>query len=120
MALHCNFELIAPSAGDSLTHWRRDNSSSWKAGPIFGPADATGAVGFVESSWGPGNFEVVVGVGGSQLQHWWRRWSIGGETTKIPTGCGRNLRRSARELREFWHWWRAVLGSISKWSRSAG
>ncbi len=122
-ALHRNFELIAPSAGNSLTHWWRDNSSaslpwakaetmgndvadpptftattynrnfemvyrttagrlhhryfdqassSWKDGPIFGPNNATGAVGFIESSWGPGNFEVVVGVGGTQLQHWWR------------------------------------------------
>jgi hypothetical protein len=122
-ALHRNFELIAPSAGNSLTHWWRDNSSSslpwakaetmgndvadpptftgttynrnfemvyrttagrlhhryfdqssssWKDGPIFGPTNATGAVGFIESSWGPGNFEVVVGVGGGELQHWWR------------------------------------------------
>jgi hypothetical protein len=122
-ALHRNFELIAPSAGHSWTHWWRDNSStslpwsktvtigndvadpptftattynrnfemvyrttsgrlhhryfeqsssSWKDGPIFGPTNATGAVGFVESNWGPGNFEVVTGVGNSQLQHWWR------------------------------------------------
>jgi hypothetical protein len=122
-ALHRNFELIAPSAGNSWTHWWRDNSSSslpwakaetigndvadppiftattynrnfemvyrttggrlhhryfdqasskWQDGPVFGPTNATGAVGFIESSWGPGNFEVVVGVGGSQLQHWWR------------------------------------------------
>jgi hypothetical protein len=27
-ALHCNFELIAQSAGHSLTHWWRDNSSA--------------------------------------------------------------------------------------------
>lgn len=122
-ALHRNFELIAPSAGNACTHWWRDNSaatlpwakaetfgsdvadpptftattynrnfemvyrttggrlhhryfdqasSSWKDGPIFGPINATGAVGFIESAWGPGNFEVVVGVGGEQLQHWWR------------------------------------------------
>lgn len=125
-ALHRNFELIAPSASNSLTHWWRDNSSatlswakaetigndvadpptftattynrnfemvycttagrlhhryydqgssSWQDGPVFGPANATGAVGFIESSWGPGNFEVVVGVGGNQLQHWWRSGS---------------------------------------------
>jgi len=122
-ATHRNFELIAPSAGNSLTHWWRDNSSStlpwakattmandvadpptftattyngnfemiyrttagrlhhrffdqassaWKDGPVVGPTNATGAVGFVESGWGPGNFEVVVAVGGNQLQHWWR------------------------------------------------
>ncbi len=125
-ALHRNFELIAPSAGNSWTHWWRDNSSSglpwakaetigndvadpptftattynrnfemvyrttggrlhhryfdqaaqkWDDGPIFGPTNANGAVGFIESSWGPGNFEVVVGIGGAQLQHWWRSGS---------------------------------------------
>jgi hypothetical protein len=125
-ALHRNFELIAPSAGSSWTHWWRDNSSGalpwakaetigndvadpptftattynrnfemvyrttggrlhhryfdqaaqrWDDGPIFGPTNASGAVGFIESSWGPGNFEVVVGIGGGQLQHWWRSGS---------------------------------------------
>lgn len=122
-ALHRNFELIAPSAANSWTHWWRDNSSSslpwakaetigndvadpptftattynrnfemvyrttggrlhhryfdqsgnkWDDGPIFGPTNATGAAGFIESNWGPGNFEVVVGIEGGQLQHWWR------------------------------------------------
>lgn len=117
-----NFELIAPSAGNSLSHWWRDNGASaipwhkaeqfandvadpptftgtsfnrnfemiyrttrnqlhhrffdqgshqWSDGPVFGPANAHGAVGFCESGWGPGNFEVVVAVGNS-LQHWWR------------------------------------------------
>ncbi len=126
-ALHRNFELLAPSAGHSLTHWWRDNSTAgypwhkaevigndiadpptftgttynrnfemiyrttgsrlhhryfdqgaqaWDDGPTFGPTDATGAVGFIESSWGPGNFEVVVAVGGSQLEHWWRNTSM--------------------------------------------
>jgi len=100
-AVHRNFELIAPSAGNSWTHWWRDNSKSnlpwakaetigndvadpptftattydrnfemvyrttggrlhhryfdqaaqtWEDGPIFGPSNAIGAVGFIESS----------------------------------------------------------------------
>ncbi|HEX2572330.1 MAG TPA: C1 family peptidase [Polyangia bacterium] len=131
-ALHRNFELVAPSRGNSLTHWRRDNadpsfpwskgntwgddvaepptltsttynrnfeaiyrttgsrlrhcyfdqrSRQWGPTDVFGPTHATGAVGFVETNWGPGNFEVVVAVGGGQLQHWWRnnvgQWSAG-------------------------------------------
>ena len=121
-ALHRNFELVAPSAGHSWSHWWRDNSSSqawaktvtlandvaeapvltattygrnfehvyrttssrlhhwyfqqgsnaWKDGGIFGPTNATGGVGFIESSWGPCNFELVATVAGGQLQHWWR------------------------------------------------
>ncbi len=129
-ALHRNFELIAPNANHSLTHWWRDNSSatlpwakaetmandvadaptftgttynrnfemvyrttagrlhhkyfdqaaaSWKDGPVFGPNNVTGAVGFIESSWGPGNLEVVVGAG-NQLHHWWRGGSVWAES----------------------------------------
>jgi len=122
-ALHRNFELLAPSKGNTFTHWWRDNSSSalpwakaevlandvadpptftgttynrnfetiyrttgkrlhhfyfdqtsqkWNDGGVFGPTNALGAVGYVESNYGPGNFEVVVAVAGGTLQHWWR------------------------------------------------
>ncbi len=168
-ALHRNFELIAPSAGNSWTHWWRDNSSGalpwakaetigndvadpptftattynrnfemvyrttggrlhhryfdqaaqkWDDGPIFGPTNASGAVGFIESSWGPGNFEVVVGIGGGQLQHWWR----GGNEWQPSVSFGSNIATAGPNLiQSTWgalelvavlnngtmqHWWR--------------
>ncbi len=68
-----NFETVYRTTGARLHHRYFDQSGGvWQDGPVFGPTNATGAVGFIESSWGPGNFEVVAAVGGSQLQHWWR------------------------------------------------
>jgi Papain family cysteine protease len=121
--LNDNFELLAPSKGNSFTHWWRDNSASgypwhsaevlandvadlptltattynrnfetiyrttngrlhhyyfdqstkkWNDGGIFGPTNVIDGVGYIESNYGPGNFEVVVTVAGGNLQHWWR------------------------------------------------
>lgn len=67
-----NFEMIHRTTAGRLHHRFFDQGShQWKDGPTFGPANARGAVGFCESGWGPGNFEVVVAVG-SSLEHWWR------------------------------------------------
>ena len=122
-ALHRNFELLAPSANHSFTHWWRDNSSNslpwakaetmgndvaidltftgttynrnfetiytttgsrlhhwyfdqtsgkWFDGGIFGPTNCIGCVGFCESDYGIGNFEVVVAVQGGSFEHWYR------------------------------------------------
>jgi hypothetical protein len=168
-ALHRNFELIAPSHGNSWTHWWRDNSAStlpwakaetigndvgdpptftattynrnfemvyrttanrlhhqyfdqsaqkWEDGPIFGPSATTGAVGFTESSWGPGNFEVVAGVGGGQVQHWWRsgsEWQPSVTFGSNISTAGPSLIQSTWGVLEFvavlndgamQHWWR--------------
>jgi hypothetical protein len=168
-ALHRNFELIAPSHGNSWTHWWRDNSVSalpwskaetigndvadpptftattynrnfemvyrttanrlhhryfdqssqkWEDGPIFGPSNTTGAVGFIESGWGPGNFEVVAGVGGGKLQHWWRsgtEWQPSVTFGSNILTAGPSLIQSTWGALEFiavldngtmQHWWR--------------
>jgi Papain family cysteine protease len=168
-ALHRNFELIAPSHGNSWTHWWRDNSVSslpwakaetigndvadpptftattynrnfemvyrttggrlhhryfdqgqqkWLDGPIFGPSGATGAVGFIESSWGPGNFEVVTGIGQGQVQHWWRSGSNWQPSVTFGSNiltAGPSLIQSTWGALEFvavldngtmQHWWR--------------
>jgi len=67
-----NFEMVYRTTAGRLHHrWFNQQAHTWNDGPIFGPNGTTGAVGFTESGWGPGNFEVVVAVGG-QLHHWWR------------------------------------------------
>jgi Papain family cysteine protease len=121
--MHCNFELLVPSKGNSFTHWRRDNASAslrwskaevlgndvtapltftsttynrnfeavypttggrlhhrwfdqtakkWNTGVVFGPISVVGPAGFVESSNGPGDFDVVTAIASNELQHWWR------------------------------------------------
>jgi Papain family cysteine protease len=177
-ALHRNFELLAPSAGNSFTHWWRDNSSSalpwhkaevlsndvasaptftgttynrnfetiyrtvhsqlrhywfdqaaqkWNAGVIFGPNNAIGEVGFTESSYGIGNFEVVVAVQGGKLEHWWRA----GSTWHQGPTFGANIASGGPSLIEstygnleliavlsggqMQHWWR----NGNTWTNSA-
>ena len=59
-----NFEMIYRTTGNQLHHRFFDQGThQWSDGPVFGPSGAHGAVGFCESGWGPGNFEVVVAVG---------------------------------------------------------
>lgn len=68
-----NFEMVYRTTAGRLHHRYFDQAAqAWRDGPVFGPTNASGGVGFIESSWGPRNFEVVVGVGGNALQHWWR------------------------------------------------
>ncbi len=69
-----NFEFIYLTTGRRLHHRFFDQSANaWKDGPTFGPMDADGTPGFVQSSFGqPGNFEVVVRTESGQLAHWWR------------------------------------------------
>ncbi|MBO3745267.1 hypothetical protein J5X84_04240 [Streptosporangiaceae bacterium NEAU-GS5] len=69
-----NFETVYLTTGGRLHHWWFDqNTHGWKDGGVFGPADAAGVPGFIQSNYGaPGNFEVVVRLAGGRLQHWWR------------------------------------------------
>jgi hypothetical protein len=68
-----NFESVHLTTGRRLHHWFWNQSAhNWNDGGIFGPADAAGIPGFLESGYGPGNFEVVVRTADSKLTHWWR------------------------------------------------
>jgi Papain family cysteine protease len=69
-----NLETVHTTTGHRLHHWfRAGGGGIWTDGGVFGPADCHGAPGFVQSDYGaPGNFEVVVAVGGGRLQHVWR------------------------------------------------
>lgn len=78
-----NFETVYVTNTNRLHHWYFDQvSHTWNDGGVFGPTDATNTPGFIESDYGPGNFEVVVGTQGGLLNHWWRdtafQWHDGG------------------------------------------
>jgi Papain family cysteine protease len=70
-----NMEIVYMTTGGRLHHWWTDGGGSgpWHDGGVFGPTGCHGVPGFVQSDYGaPGNFEVVVAVGGGHLQHLWR------------------------------------------------
>jgi len=70
-----NMELVYTTTRGRLHHWWTGGGGGepWRDGGTFGPTGCTGVPGFVQSSYGaPGNFEVVVSVGGGRLQHVWR------------------------------------------------
>jgi hypothetical protein len=70
-----NMELVYLTTASRLHHWWGPGGGGgpWNDGGVFGPTDCRGVPGFVQSTYGaPGNFEVVVLVGGGQLQHIWR------------------------------------------------
>lgn len=175
---HNNFELLAPSSGDSFTHWWRDNGNpalpwskaevlgndvgniptltgttydrnfetvysttssrlhhwyfdqgtqKWNEGPVFGPVDAVrGPVGFIESSYGPGNFEVVACRRTAQLEHWWRdtsfNWHQGPDFGAAIAAMGATLIQSTwgnlelvavLEDGQMQHWWRNDGGTMA-------
>lgn len=69
-----NLELVYLTTTGRLHHWWRvGGGGDWQDGGIFGPQNCQGVPGFVQGDYGaPGNLEVVVRVGGGQLQHLWR------------------------------------------------
>jgi hypothetical protein len=81
-----NFESVHLTIGGRLHHyWMDQTNGNWNDGGVFGPTDAAGVPGFVQSNYGaPGNFEVVVRTSDGKLNHWWRQngppwtWSDGG------------------------------------------
>jgi hypothetical protein len=81
-----NFEMVYLTTGRRLHHWYFDQASGkYLDGGVFGPPDAAGVPGFIQSDYGaPGNFEVVVRTADGKLNHWWRTdaapfaWSDGG------------------------------------------
>lgn len=70
-----NMEVVYTTNGGRLHHWWTGGGGGgpWNDGGVFGPTGVTGVPGFVQGDYGaPGNFEVVVSVGGGRLQHVWR------------------------------------------------
>jgi hypothetical protein len=70
-----NLELVYLTSGGRLHHWWTEGGGRgpWKDGGVFGPADCAGVPGFVQADDGaPGTFQVVVLVGGGELQLMWR------------------------------------------------
>jgi hypothetical protein len=78
-----NMEVVYLTTSGRLHHWWGPGSGTgpWNDGGVFGPTDCRGVPGFIQSDYNaPGNFEVVVLVGGGQLQHVWRDgagWHLG-------------------------------------------
>jgi hypothetical protein len=69
-----NFESVHLTTNRRLHHWwYQQPGGPWHDGGIFGPSDAAGIPGFIQSNYNaPGNFEVVVRTSDSKLNHWWR------------------------------------------------
>jgi len=78
-----NFETIYLTTGNRLHHWYFDQSTGkWVNGPIFGPTNAEGCVGFCESDYTQGQFDVVVAVRGGSFEHWSR---VSGNWSKVAS-----------------------------------
>ena len=127
-----NFECVYPTTGGRLHHWWFDQAAGrWNSGEVFGPTNARGPVGFIESSFGPGNFELVVNASG-EIQHWWRdtafNWhqatNFGSSIrevgyTLLQGTYGGNLEMVAvLENGTMQHWWRGNAATDA-WAASA-
>jgi hypothetical protein len=99
-----NFECIYLSTNGRLHHWYFDQSSQqWKDGGVFGPVDAAGVPGFIQTSRNaPGDFEVVVRTSDGRLSHWIRRngapWSSLPGTWREVARFGTNVLASGPSL----------------------
>ncbi|WP_297474554.1 C1 family peptidase [Ferrovum sp.] len=117
-----NFETIYITNNNRLHHWYFDQSTGkWQDGGIFGPTDALTAStpGFIESDYGPGNFEAVVATQSGQLNHWWRdtsfQWHDGGRfASNILSSAATLIQSTYGNLElvalltggQMQHWWR--------------
>jgi hypothetical protein len=81
-----NMEGVYLTTGSRLRHCVNGPAAggAWQVSAPFGPNNAAGIPGFIQSDYGtPGNFEVVVRTAGGRLSHWWRQngppwtWSEG-------------------------------------------
>jgi hypothetical protein len=93
-----NFECVYWEGSGHLHHWFFDQQAQhWVDGGRFGPPDLQGYPGFIQSNFGPGNFEVVVRTSDGRLCHWFRinhdPWTWG-ESTRF----GSNIRQSGPAL----------------------
>jgi hypothetical protein len=121
-----NFETVYLTTSGRLHHWFLDQASgTWVDGGVFGPGDAYGVPGLVQSNYGaPGNFEVVVRTADGRLNHWWRQngppwtWYDGGRFGSNVALSGPALIQSryghngnlelvcVLDTGQMQHWWR--------------
>ena len=101
-----NFESVHLTPSHRLHHWWFDQSAGkWNDGGVFGPEDAAGVPGFLQSNYNaPGNFEVVVRTADSKLNHWWRDgggWHDGGRFGSDVAYSGATLIQSHYTASDF-------------------
>jgi hypothetical protein len=118
-----NFESVHITPSHRLHHWWFDQATGhWNDGGVFGPSDAVGIPGFIQSNYNaPGNFEVVVRTADSKLNHWWRDgsgWHDGGRFASNVAFSGASLVQShyfakgnfelvcVLNTGQMQHWWR--------------
>lgn len=75
-----NYELVYLTHQFRLRqYWYSQSQQQWFDGGVFGPADAAGVPGFIQSNYSaPGNFELVVRTSDARLSQWWREGGSGG------------------------------------------
>lgn len=69
-----NYEIVYPTTAAQLRHMLYDQvGKQWISQSPFGPTNAAGLPGFIQTDVGaPGNFEVVVRTSAGVLENWWR------------------------------------------------
>ena len=120
---HNNFELLAPSSGNSFTHWWRDNGNPalpWSKAEVMG--NDVGEILTLTGTTYNRNFETVYRTTGSRLHHWYfdqgtQKWNEGpvfGPSDAIgPVGFiessygpGNFEVVACRRTGQLEHWWR--------------
>jgi C1A family cysteine protease len=118
-----NFEIVYLTLSGRLHHWWFSQAGgNWNDGGVFGPVDAGGVPGFIQSNFNaPGNFEVVVRTKDNKLNHWWRDgagWHDGGRFGTNVSFSGASLIQShyfkkgnfelvcVLDSGQMQHWWR--------------
>jgi len=133
-----NLECVYLTKSNRLHHqWFNQQTKKWIDGTVFGPTDADGVPGFIQSNYNaPGNFEVVVRTKDYRLNHWWRmnhppfNWNDGGRFANNVSFSGAALvqsrfgKKGNFELvcvtgeHEMEYWWRDNDGD-PVWRRGA-
>lgn len=95
-----NYECVYLTTAKRLYHrYYTQSSRKWSGGVSFGPTDAAGVPGFLQSSYkAPGNFEVVVRTADSKLAYWYRDNVSPWTWTAGPVRFGSNIAYSGPTL----------------------
>jgi hypothetical protein len=107
-----NFEVIYRTTGGNtsqgpaprLHHFLYDQlTNAWIDRGLFGPTDADGVPGFIQSNASaPGNFEVVVRRANGQLENWWRDDLDNNATWAVRSTFGSGIAYSGATLVQRW------------------